>query len=93
MLGVKRALLAALLPASLGCVVWPAGGGAAAGPVKPEDALAMRDRGRAVIVDVREPAQFAGGHIPGALNIPASEIDARAQEIRRLDRLPILYCG
>ncbi len=32
---------------------------------------AMRDKS-CVVVDVREPHEFAGGHIPGAINLPLS---------------------
>jgi hydroxyacylglutathione hydrolase len=57
------------------------------------DALSMSERGQAVFVDVRSREAYAAGHIPGALHIDAAEIDARAAEVRRLGRLPILYCG
>lgn len=30
----------------------------------------------AVVVDVREAGEFAGGHIPGAINMPLSTFDA-----------------
>jgi rhodanese-related sulfurtransferase len=53
----------------------------------------MSERGQAVFVDVRSREAYAAGHIPGALHIDAPEIDARAQEVRRFGRLPILYCG
>jgi rhodanese-related sulfurtransferase len=32
---------------------------------------ALRDQS-VVVVDVREPHEFAGGHIPGAINLPLS---------------------
>jgi hypothetical protein len=76
-----------------GCVVWPAGGGPGAGPVPLVEALALRDRGQAVLVDVRSPESYAQGHIPGAVNVPARDVEARATDIRRMGRLPILYCG
>ncbi len=79
--------------AATGCVVWPAGSGPGARPMAAADALALVARGQAVIVDVRAREAYEGGHVPGALNIPALEIEARASEIRRLGRLPILYCG
>ena len=31
--------------------------------------------GTALVVDVREPGEFAGGHIPGAVNLPLSKFD------------------
>ncbi|MGH9433619.1 MAG: thioredoxin domain-containing protein, partial [Terriglobia bacterium] len=45
-----------------------------------------------MFVDVRKPAAFAAGHIPGAINIPA------AQTVQQLDKLPknrvvVLYQG
>lgn len=33
---------------------------------------AMVEAGEALVVDVREPHEFAAGHIPGALNLPLS---------------------
>jgi rhodanese-related sulfurtransferase len=57
------------------------------------DALTRCDRGEAVLVDVRSPSAYAEGHIPGAVNVPADQIQARAVEIRRMVRMPILYCG
>jgi len=34
-----------------------------------------------LIVDVREPHEFAFGHLPGSLNIPVGQIEHRLQEI------------
>ena len=86
-------ILPFLLLASAGCVVWPAGSGPGAPPIAAVDALSMAERGDAVFVDVRPPEAYTAGHIPGALHFDALEIDARAAELRRLGRLPILYCG
>jgi rhodanese-related sulfurtransferase len=58
-----------------------------------DEALARRDSGQAVLVDVRSAAAFAEGHIPGAISIPAGEIPARVAELRKTGKLPILYCG
>jgi rhodanese-related sulfurtransferase len=57
------------------------------------EALQRRDRGEAVLVDVRSREAYAAGHVPGAVSFPSDDIEARASEIRRLDRQPILYCG
>lgn len=35
----------------------------------------MLEAGSAVVVDVREPDEFAAGHIPGAANLPLSRFD------------------
>ena len=49
------------------------------------------DQGGA-LVDVRSPAEFAGGHLPGAINIPLDEIESRANEIGPTSRPVVTYC-
>ena len=31
--------------------------------------------GTALVIDVREPGEFASGHVPGAINLPLSSFD------------------
>lgn len=38
-------------------------------------------RGTVLLVDVREPREFAGGHLPGAINLPMSELGRRLPEL------------
>ena len=57
------------------------------------EALERCDRGEAMLIDLRSRAAYAAGHIPGALNIGSDAIEGRAAEIRRMGRLPVLYCG
>lgn len=47
--------------------------------------------GNAIIIDVREPAEFAEIHIPGAINIPSTQFDAHAFE-PFLDRKVCIIC-
>ena len=44
------------------------------------------------IVDVREPHEFARGHLEGAVNVPLSELRRRVDEIPR-DREVWVYCA
>src|SRR5687768_10342703 len=37
----------------------------------------------AVLLDVREPEEYAQGHVPGALNVPQAELATRLEEIPR----------
>lgn len=37
----------------------------------------------AALVDVREPTEYRRGHVPGARNIPMSQLTARLSEIDR----------
>jgi NADPH-dependent 2,4-dienoyl-CoA reductase/sulfur reductase-like enzyme/rhodanese-related sulfurtransferase len=43
------------------------------------------------VVDVREPHEFASGHVPGAVNVPLSQLRERHAELPR-DRDLALYC-
>lgn len=48
--------------------------------------------GGAKLVDVRTAAEFAQGHLEGALLIPFDEIGARASEIGSKQQATVLYC-
>ncbi len=37
----------------------------------------------AFLLDVREPGEWAAGHVPGALHIPLGQLGARAGEVAR----------
>ncbi|MCA9579294.1 MAG: rhodanese-like domain-containing protein [Sandaracinaceae bacterium] len=45
----------------------------------------------ALLLDVRTPAEFAEGHVEGALNIPVQELGARMGEIRGRSNV-VVYC-
>ena len=44
-----------------------------------------------VLVDVREPREFAAGHLPHAVNIPVAELPHRLREIPQ-DATPVFIC-
>lgn len=48
-------------------------------------------QGDAVLIDVRQPAEFESEHVPGAINIPLTELRDRLDELPR-DRELLLYC-
>ncbi len=43
------------------------------------------------LVDVREPAEFANGHVPGAVNLPQADLATRLDEVPR-DRPVYVIC-
>lgn len=53
-------------------------------------AVQLINRKDAVIVDVREPNEFKGGHIPNARNIPVGQIKDRGKELEKLKSKPLL---
>lgn len=54
------------------------------------------DAKAALIVDAREPGEFADGHIPGAINLPYDQVITDPERIEALDpegKAIIIYCG
>jgi phage shock protein E len=43
------------------------------------------------VLDVRTPAEYAEGHVPGAVNVPHDQVAARLADIPR-DKDVVLYC-
>lgn len=48
--------------------------------------------GGARLVDVRTPAEFTAGHIPGAINIPVQQLDTRMGELEPREAAVVVYC-
>ena len=46
------------------------------------DELESRDPG-AMLLDVREPVEYALGHVPGAVNLPQADLADRLEELPR----------
>lgn len=46
----------------------------------------------AAALDVREPDEFAAGHIPAAIHVPLGDLEARLSELPR-DRPIVTYCA
>lgn len=44
------------------------------------------------LLDVRTPAEFSGGHIPGAVNIPIDDLERRLGELEPKERPIVVYC-
>ena len=61
--------------------------------ITPADAIRLLDAGKAVAVDVREPDEFAVGHIPGAKLLPLGSVLSRAAEVLpEKDAAWLIYC-
>ena len=56
-----------------------------------EESKAAFDNNSAVFVDVRSEASYATGHIPGALSIPLTVLEARINELDT-NQWIITYC-
>lgn len=89
-------LLIALMAVSGAMLVWPYIQNRLS-PVKDvgnAEATRLVNRSNAVLLDVREPNEFEGGHLPDAVHIPLSQLDARAGELAKLTSRPVVaYCA
>lgn len=45
----------------------------------------------AIIIDVRTPAEYSGGHVKGSVNIPLNEINSKVKKIKAYKK-PIVTC-
>ena len=61
------------------------------GDLSGQDARQLVAQG-AVLLDVRTPAEYAGGHLDGAVNIPLQQLADRLTELRPTDRPLVVYC-
>ncbi len=45
------------------------------------------------IVDVRTPGEFAGGHVPGSINIPLHQVPDRLADFKTMQQPIVLCCA
>ena len=45
----------------------------------------------AIIVDVRSPGEYAGGHVKGSKNIPLDKISGKIEAIKKWNK-PVITC-
>lgn len=73
-------------------LIWPllrGGAGGVANP-SPNEAVLLINRSNAIVLDVREDAEFAAGHITDARHIPLAKLEERIKELEKFKDKPIL---
>jgi ArsR family transcriptional regulator len=60
-------------------------------PVSREELVERTRAGLVTVLDVRPADEFAAGHLPGAINIPLSELESRIAELDRAEEI-VAYC-
>jgi rhodanese-related sulfurtransferase len=69
--------------------------------IGPKEALALSQTGDWLVLDVREPDEYAEGHLPGSINIPRGFLEVRADlehykrdpRLESRDQRILCYCG
>ncbi len=91
----KNIFLVAVCLVSGFMLLWPVLQKAATGSkeVSVPQAVQLINRRDALVLDVRDAAEFQAGHIPNARHIPAGEIEKRLKEIEKFKQRPdIVTC-
>ena len=73
-------------------LLWPMLNRGASGVanISPTEAVVLMNRGKPLVLDVRDAAEFAAGHIQGAKHIPVAELASRMKEIAKFKDKPVL---
>ncbi len=74
---------------TLGCVSKSQDSQKILNPIQARDWLVQNPTGQ--LVDVRNPEEYAAGHIPGSKRLPVQELGGRLGELRK-DKPILLYC-
>ena len=88
----QNMIWAALAGVSGGMLLWPlvAGGGVAR--LTPAQATLLMNREDALVLDVRETAEWTSGHIPGARHITLAQLEKRMSELEKFKDRPVIIC-
>lgn len=73
-----------------GMLLWPFLRRGGVPDLSPMDATLLINREDALVLDVRAPAEFAGGHIPDAKNVPADKLADRLGELEKFKGRPVI---
>ena len=87
---VDNWMLILIALSSGGMLAWPLVRGANAGSLTAQGAVHLINRERAVVVDVREPEEFAAGHVTGAKNVPLNQLEQKLAATVKNKSLPLL---
>ena len=56
------------------------------------EAVMLINRKDAVVLDVRDDAEFAAGHITNARHVPEKQVAERMKELEKLKNKPVIVC-
>jgi len=73
-----------------GMLAWPVLRGAGQGSLSAQGAVQIINRQKGVLIDVREPEEFAAGHAVGARNVPLAELEQKLPGLVKNKALPVL---
>lgn len=88
----KLIILAVVAAATVACGKETGTPAASAAPATQSPVKELLD-GKALVVDVRTPGEFASGHHPRAVNIPIDQVESRLKEFGDKSQPIVVYCA
>jgi rhodanese-related sulfurtransferase len=89
---IENWVLIAVAFAAGAMLVWPAvSAGGRAGSLNTVQAVQLMNREKAVVVDVRDAAAFAAGHVIGAKHLPLAELEAKLPGAVKNKATPLIF--
>ena len=73
-----------------GMLLWQIFNSSGAESVSPLQATLLLNRDDALVIDVRETDEWAGGHIPNARHIALGQLEKRVSEIEKFKTKPLI---
>ncbi len=84
-------MLIMVAASSGGLLMWPVIKGSATSGLSPNDAVQLINREKAVVIDVCDASEFAGGHVGGAKNAPLGELEKKLPELVKNKATPLIF--
>lgn len=73
-----------------GMLLWPLVAGGNVANLTPAEATLLMNREDALVLDVRETAEWSSGHITGARHITLGQLEKRMSELEKFKDKPII---
>jgi len=61
--------------------------------LSPQLITSLINKHQAVVIDLRDEAAFAAGHITNAMHIPLAELDAHMKKLKKHQKKPLVLSG
>ncbi|MBS82332.1 MAG: rhodanese-like domain-containing protein [Variovorax sp.] len=83
-------MLVLIVLSSGAMLAWPLIRGAGGGTLTADAAVHLINRERAVLVDLRDPEEYAAGHMIGAKNVPLAQLEEKLASTVKNKNVPLL---
>ena len=87
---LNNLMYVAIAVVSGGMLLWQTFNGAGGNQISPQEATLLMNREDALVIDVRDAAEWATGHIPNARHIALDQLEKQFPEIEKFKTRPLI---